>query len=230
MNTVIKDLKELEGKTIEHVLHDEDNSFTVRTTDGVDYDVVACGNSDNSGVYATLSFERLANDADWTEEDTQQAEKEGWSIFYCDGSKDGLYQIQRIDEMNMYSDDRAVWAKLVLSDEPLHKKAIHYIRKVNPKEYSKILGVYNDAEKYKKGIDQLVEHLKNASSFWENHSDEFYGSLDYDKIKHDTLWFCLSNDALTPTDEEVATHAYNLMDIEHSKQEAEFKTKQNGTD
>ena len=69
------------------------------------------------------------------------AKDEGWGIFYCEGSENGDYQIQKIDEDNVFINDidaiRFV-NKMSLLGSSVHKETIKLIHNLNPKELSLI--------------------------------------------------------------------------------------------
>ncbi len=63
--------------------------------------------------------------------------QEGWDIFFSEGSVDGDYQIQRIDEMELFSNDieaiQFVYKK-ALEGSKRHRKALSTIVMLNPIE------------------------------------------------------------------------------------------------
>jgi hypothetical protein len=75
----------------------------------------------------------------WSKEQSKQAESEGWDIFTCEGSVNGYYQIQMIDEQNKFKDDVDVWEMLVKSEKKLHIDALVFIAINNPTEFKAII-------------------------------------------------------------------------------------------
>lgn len=63
--------------------------------------------------------------------------EEGWDLFFSDGSDSGDYQIQRIDEMNLFENDieaiKFVYKK-ALEGSKRHRKALARIMILNPQE------------------------------------------------------------------------------------------------
>lgn len=63
--------------------------------------------------------------------------KEGWDLFFSEGSDNGDYQIQRIDEMNIFENDiqaiKFVY-KRALEGSKRHKKALAVVMFLNPQE------------------------------------------------------------------------------------------------
>jgi len=65
------------------------------------------------------------------------AESEGWGIFICEGSQDGDYQIQKIDDKNKFKSDMDAIRhilKLAFNGSTFHKQAIWKVINLNPKE------------------------------------------------------------------------------------------------
>ena len=74
-------------------------------------------------------------------DDDEIATSEGWGVFDSAGSDGGPWQIQRIDELEMFpSDDEAwvhVWTRAA-EGSPVHRRALDYVREHNPPEYEAI--------------------------------------------------------------------------------------------
>jgi hypothetical protein len=78
--------------------------------------------------------------------DNTQAESEGWSIFVCFGSENGQFQIQRIDEMEVFSSDDEAWELVVSkarSGSEYHRSALQYLRESNPIEWDSIAKLHD---------------------------------------------------------------------------------------
>jgi hypothetical protein len=70
--------------------------------------------------------------------DNNQAVTEGWYIADCDGSDNGPYQIQKLDDENVFSKDDEAWDHVVAKareGSAYHLSAIEYIRVYNPREF-----------------------------------------------------------------------------------------------
>lgn len=68
-----------------------------------------------------------------------QAFTEGWGIFDCDGSENGPWQIQRIDEDEKFPSDDEAWlhvAEKAKAGSAYHRGAIEFIRHHNSAEYA----------------------------------------------------------------------------------------------
>jgi hypothetical protein len=63
--------------------------------------------------------------------------KEGWDLFFSQGSDSGDYQIQRIDEIKLFNNDieaiRFVYKK-ALEGSKRHRKALARVMILNPQE------------------------------------------------------------------------------------------------
>lgn len=71
--------------------------------------------------------------------DGAQAEREGWGIFDCDGSENGPWQLQKIDERNVFETDLSAWQYVVnmaLAGSAYHRSAIDYLREHSPAEFA----------------------------------------------------------------------------------------------
>ncbi len=79
---------------------------------------------------------------EWTNENSNNASKEGWNVFDCIGSENGSFQIQRNDEDEIFFDDKQVWLFIKEQAEKgsqLHQKALSFIKENNIAEYNSII-------------------------------------------------------------------------------------------
>ena len=81
----------------------------------------------------------------WTLEDSQEAMKQGWNIFWSEGSFDGLWQLQRIDEPEegnaVFENDKTAWEfvyKQFLVGDKLAHKALLYLSENCIEEFNRI--------------------------------------------------------------------------------------------
>jgi hypothetical protein len=92
--------------------------------------------------------------SDFVHFDNTQAHEEGWGIFDCDGSDNGRWQLQRVDEDEKFPSDDEAWAHVVAkahAGSEYHHSALHWIEKNAPIEWRAIahvhkLNPYYDAE------------------------------------------------------------------------------------
>jgi hypothetical protein len=73
--------------------------------------------------------------------DNAQAVKEGWSIFDCDGSDNGRWQLQRCDEQEIFVTDVAAWVFVrakAAEGSPYHIMAMLFLETHNPPEWRAI--------------------------------------------------------------------------------------------
>lgn len=75
---------------------------------------------------------------EWTKFDSDSSQEEGWDIFYCEGSADGLWQIQRIDEPAILDSDERAWELVGSQTTEIQKKALSFVLEKNPKEFKRI--------------------------------------------------------------------------------------------
>lgn len=71
-----------------------------------------------------------------------QAHKEGWGIFHTPGFKDGDWQLQKLDEANVFEDDAAAWEFVYgkfRERSPYHRMALQWLRIANPAEFLKLV-------------------------------------------------------------------------------------------
>lgn len=72
----------------------------------------------------------------------EAAEPEGWGVFDSCGSENGPWQIQRIDELEVFTEDNQawmlVWERAVVHGSPIHQAALDFVRENNPPEYDAI--------------------------------------------------------------------------------------------
>jgi hypothetical protein len=89
--------------------------------------------------------------AEWTRDDSRQANLEGWDIFNCIGSDSGDWQIQRLDDLydtqltdeemtqlNEFENDPAVWRFVGERKTELHRKAMDFIAENCKEEFDRI--------------------------------------------------------------------------------------------
>lgn len=93
--------------------------------------------------------------AEWPRENQAAALAEGWDIFCSDGSEDGPWQIQRLDDPeawtmedvetpnpNPFEGDADAWVHVrdkAAEESPLHVAALAFIQRHNPDEYDRIM-------------------------------------------------------------------------------------------
>ena len=66
---------------------------------------------------------------------------EGWCISDSDGSENGPWQLQRVDEMSAFTSDDAAWVfvlNLAKAGSALHQRALDFLKANNPKEFDAI--------------------------------------------------------------------------------------------
>jgi hypothetical protein len=82
-----------------------------------------------------------------TEFDNRQAFSEGWGIFDCDGSENGPWQLQRLDEETPFPSDDEAWQYVVeraAASSPYHQCALAYLREHNRLEFYCIAKMHPD--------------------------------------------------------------------------------------
>lgn len=85
---------------------------------------------------------------EWTKTDTAAAQAEGWDIF----QSDECLRLERLDDPGSipelgftrpkFADDYGAWRHVVAgtaADNPLHVKALAYLRENSPGEYAEIV-------------------------------------------------------------------------------------------
>ena len=103
---------------------------------------------------------------EWPSEHSDKAVREGWDIWDSEGSENGRWQVQRIDDPEAFaeatggftppklaSDDEAFFI-VANGTEPHHSAARDFLRDHNPKEYQAVMNF----------VGRLVEEIENASS------------------------------------------------------------------
>jgi hypothetical protein len=74
--------------------------------------------------------------------DNSQAILEGWSIFDCDGSSNGRWQLQKCDDLNVFADDLFAW-RFVVEQARLgstyHEMTLLFLKQFNRDEYETII-------------------------------------------------------------------------------------------
>lgn len=78
------------------------------------------------------------SEPEWTKEDSEAAVAEGWDIYYCLGSLDGPWQVQKNDEEGRYRSDSDVWVMIAQQEKPHHQKALEFLKVFNHAEYQRI--------------------------------------------------------------------------------------------
>jgi hypothetical protein len=79
--------------------------------------------------------------------DETQALTEGWSIFECWGSDNGPFQLQRVDEDEVFTRDDEAWAFVVgkaREGSAYHKAALDFLRANNPIEIASMTKVHGE--------------------------------------------------------------------------------------
>lgn len=79
------------------------------------------------------------------------AVREGWTVFDCDGSENGRWQIQGFDTPEDWADrtgevppkisDRDAWMKVMKGDGEHHIAAREFIKTANPQEYEAMVQI-----------------------------------------------------------------------------------------
>lgn len=92
----------------------------------------------------------------WTEDDWLSANAEGWNIWFCDGSDNGLWQICRYDDPEGvqadcpewgvidggFTEDADAWLQVwrrAAGGSSLHQRALDYVKAHNPPEWHAII-------------------------------------------------------------------------------------------
>lgn len=90
--------------------------------------------------------------------DNGVASAEGWAIFECGGSANGIYQLCRCDEEAIFPDDDAAWAhvvKKVAEGSTYHRSALDYIRAHNTIEWASFAKVHGEPLVHANGKSML---------------------------------------------------------------------------
>jgi len=77
----------------------------------------------------------------WTDEHSAKAEKQGWNLFYCQGSANGILQLMRDDEMAVFDTDEQAWVFVASQAKNGNMLAITALAQLvisNPKEIDAI--------------------------------------------------------------------------------------------
>jgi len=90
----------------------------------------------------------------WTKKDSDLAELEGWNLFQCEGSRDGILQLQAIDEMENILDDIEAWKLVANGNKPHHLNAIGELKKHNPQEYHRVI---NSCKNFRDTLKLIVK-------------------------------------------------------------------------
>jgi hypothetical protein len=83
---------------------------------------------------STIDEQRLYNR--WCDQYHEAAVAEGWTVFECDGSQYGRWQVQRDDETDAIESAEHAWKMILEQDTPLHRATIDLILQINPGEFS----------------------------------------------------------------------------------------------
>jgi hypothetical protein len=90
--------------------------------------------------------QRTYEPVSWTRADSLAANTEGWDLFDCDGSDNGPLQLCKIDEPELWAEDRGVvisrtweddtdaWVFVARNPSDLHGKALALVQRANPVE------------------------------------------------------------------------------------------------
>ncbi|MEY9247612.1 hypothetical protein [Bradyrhizobium elkanii] len=74
--------------------------------------------------------------------DSNIAFDQGWGIFDCDGSENGPWQLQKLDESDRLRNDLEAWRLVVdyaNAGSEYHKKALQFLADHNPIEHRCII-------------------------------------------------------------------------------------------
>ncbi len=75
----------------------------------------------------------------WTPEHAEAARVEGWCISNCGEHRNGEWQVQKWDELDILPDDQAAWKIIAHGIKPHHFAAMEFLRNVNMQEAVRIL-------------------------------------------------------------------------------------------
>lgn len=109
-----------------------------------------------------------------------QAAEQGWSIFDCDGSDNGRWQICKIDDPDgplVLADDDQAWMIVMDGSDDMHECARALIMQLNPKEWAAMCAAHPaQAERCEFsprtyevtacGFDSNSDDLSDESIFW----------------------------------------------------------------
>lgn len=97
---------------------------------------------------------------DGIEFDNGAAFPEGWGIFECSGSANGVQQLCRLDAENVFPDDNSAWKHVtakVAEGSAYHRGALDYIRAHNPIEWASFGDVHGEPLVHPDGTAMLDE-------------------------------------------------------------------------
>lgn len=103
-------------------------------------------------VGATIEFDTSV------EFDNGISSNEGWGIFECSGSANGIYQLCRSDEEAIFPDDEAAWKYVVgrvAEGSAYHRGALDYIRANNVIEWASFGNVHREPLTHVNGTPML---------------------------------------------------------------------------
>lgn len=80
---------------------------------------------------------------EWTPEDSTQAIKQGWEIFWCD-NENHMFQLQAVETENIFSNDKDAWLfvkEAAKNNDPLASKALQFLEEKANDEYKAIMSI-----------------------------------------------------------------------------------------
>lgn len=81
----------------------------------------------------------------WSHEHAGAALREGWDIFECEGSANGPWQVQHLDDASdvpgapQLESDGDAWRVLLTGNQPHHAAALDFIKAHCPEEYERLM-------------------------------------------------------------------------------------------
>lgn len=78
--------------------------------------------------------------------DNNIAFDQGWGIFDCEGSENGPWQLQKLDESELLRNDLEAWRLVVNyanAGSEYHQKALQFLAEHNPLEHTTIIDTIN---------------------------------------------------------------------------------------
>jgi len=105
-------------------------------------------NEEEEGVQSPLEAHELG----WTPEIADEATRQGWDIFDCDGSSHGRWQVQHFDDAEcagegcdftvpQLASDADAWRLVKSQQTPCQVVALSLIKQLNMPEYDRIISV-----------------------------------------------------------------------------------------
>jgi hypothetical protein len=77
----------------------------------------------------------------WTSELSQQAQQEGWDLFWCDSEDHAPWEVQALDEEAILPSDEAAWERIIegsAKGDKLHLTALRALQAESPEEFDLI--------------------------------------------------------------------------------------------